>query len=156
MSPSPPLTAQNGLARCVCHARYRRVQSLSRRYATSAPQYHIGARNFAQLRHKVTVGDNGMPRIYSQNYPFPSTISTLPTSNTTIPRLTALNTPNGTQIQSAVFQQFTHRTDRCESSDCGAVWELWTVDSVVCGRRLSLVGRHDRLSEPRHSPVTTV
>jgi len=36
---SPPLKAQNALARCVCHYLYyahcRRVQSLSRRYATS-------------------------------------------------------------------------------------------------------------------------
>jgi len=33
-------------------------------------------------------------------------------SNTPIPRLTQLATPNAIQIQSAVFPQFTHRTDR--------------------------------------------
>jgi len=40
----------------------------------------------------------------------PSTISTQ--SNTPIPRLTPLSTPNAIQIQSAVFLQFTHLTDR--------------------------------------------
>jgi len=49
---SPPFTAENGLARCVCNAHFRQVQSLGRQYATSAPQYHIDARNFAQLRHR--------------------------------------------------------------------------------------------------------
>jgi len=38
---SPSLTVENGLARCVCyylcHAHCRRVQSPTRRYATSTP-----------------------------------------------------------------------------------------------------------------------
>jgi len=42
---SPSLTAENGLARCMCYylcnAHCRRVQSLSRRYATSTPQCHV-------------------------------------------------------------------------------------------------------------------
>ena len=36
----------------------------------------------------------------------------LPPSNTPIPRSTPFTTPNGIQIQSAVFPQFTQRTDR--------------------------------------------
>jgi len=42
----------------------------------------------------------------------PSQWSTWTPSNTRIPRPTQLTTPNGIQIQSAVFPQFTHRTDR--------------------------------------------
>jgi len=41
---SPPLMTGNELARCVCYlcnAHCRRVQSLSRRYATSTPHCHI-------------------------------------------------------------------------------------------------------------------
>jgi len=68
---SPPLTAENGLARCVCNAHCRRIQSLSRRYATSTLQYNNDARSFAQLCHKVPIGYNGIPHIYPQNCPFP-------------------------------------------------------------------------------------
>jgi len=35
-----------------------------------------------------------------------------PPSNTPIPQLTPLTTPNGIQIQSAISPQFTHQTDR--------------------------------------------
>jgi len=36
----------------------------------------IAACTSAQLCNKVLIGNNGMPQIHSQNYPFPSTITT--------------------------------------------------------------------------------
>jgi len=50
-----------------------------------------------------------MPHIYPKPAYFPSTIS-IP-SNTFILRPTPPTTPNGIHIQSAIFPQFTHRTD---------------------------------------------
>jgi len=38
-------------------------------------------------------------------------------SNTQMPDLTALTTRNGIQIQSTVFPQFTHQTDRHTDTD---------------------------------------
>ena len=79
---SPPLTAENGLNRCLWNAHCRQVQSLSRRYVTSTPRYHIASHNFAQLCHKVPISYNGLPHIDLQNCPFP--FDNLHPSNTPI------------------------------------------------------------------------
>jgi len=63
----------------------------------------LTAENYATKSPLVTMG---CPKAA----PYPSTIST--PSNTSILRPTQFTTPNGTQIQSAVFPQFTHLTDR--------------------------------------------
>ena len=77
----------------------------------TAPNHSpIGSCTFAQLCHKVPIGNNGMPHIHPQNCSFPSA-SSIP-SNTPIPRLIPLTTLNSIQIQSAIFPQFIHRTDR--------------------------------------------
>jgi len=63
----------------------------------------------AQLR-EVSIGFNGTPYIYPQNYLLPSTITTR--IYTPIPRPTPLTTPNGIRIQSAVLPQYTFRLHR--------------------------------------------
>ena len=50
------------------------------------------------------------PYLPQKTAPFPSTIST--SSNTPIPGLTPLTTPNGNQIQSVIFPRYTLRTHR--------------------------------------------
>jgi len=84
----------------------------------------ITLRTFTHICNKVPIGYNGTPCIHPQNCPFPRLIST--PSNTPIPRPTQLTTPNGIQIQSAVFLQFTHQTDRHRKT------EMVLQNSVKC------------------------
>jgi len=118
---SPPFMTKNGLACCMYNAQWRRVQSLSRQYATSTPQYecHIDVRTCAQLPqdpHWLLQWD--MPTV-THKMPLPFQRSS-PTSNTAIFRPTPLTTLNGIHIQSAVFPQFIHWTDR--QTDRHADW----------------------------------
>jgi len=101
---SPPLTAENGLARCVCTAHSA---------AGTLHPHHISHRctQFRTTTPQIPIGYNGMPHIYPKTDPSSSTIST--PSDTPIPRPTALTTPNGIQIQSAIFHNSpTGQTDR--------------------------------------------
>jgi len=68
----------------------------------------ISSRTFVQLHYKVPNGCNGTPHVHPQNCHFP--LSEIHPSNTLISRPPQRSTLNGI-IQSAVFLQFTHRTD---------------------------------------------
>jgi len=82
---SLPLTAENGLTRCACNTNCRRVLSLSRRYATSTPQYHR-CTQFPTTTPQNPIGYNWMHHIYpSPKCPFP--FDELHPSNTPILRL---------------------------------------------------------------------
>jgi len=55
-----------------------------------------------------------------------------PPSNTPIPRLTPPTTPNGIRIQSAVFSQFTHWTDRQTYRQTGSATRLYQHLLTLC------------------------
>jgi len=68
----PPLTAENGLARCMryypCSANCRRVQSLSRRYATSKPaqSHDNGIYHTSTMLHDKNTPNSNSANIYSK------------------------------------------------------------------------------------------
>jgi len=69
----------------------------------------IGSCTSTQLHNKVRTGYNGTPRIYPKTATSPLEITT--PSNTLIPWLTPLTTPNIIQIKLAVLPQWTFWTD---------------------------------------------
>ena len=76
---------------------------------TTARSIHELSHNYATKSFLVTMG---LPKFTPPQKKIASSLWAISTlSHTPIHRPTALTTPNGIQIQSAVFPQFTHRTD---------------------------------------------
>jgi len=94
----------------ICNIHIHEVTSSFHIYASCLSKLTSPQSNMRRARRKGLIGYNGTPKFTPKTAP--SLRRSPPPSNTPIPRLTQLTTPNGIRIQSAVLPQYTLRTDR--------------------------------------------
>jgi len=109
-------------------------------YATNSPLVSMGCYTYTPKTtpsQALALWLNGPPCKWSGvEWTTPSPSTSPPSSNTPIPRLTPLTTSNGIQIQSAIFSQFTHRTNQNTERKTNRQTDSWARRQLCSNTRL--------------------